>query len=240
MSGIKEIYNNMWFSAIEQYKSNNCELDPLIHSPLDTRAGTTVLAYFYDKQDETDVNKNVRINIANFIEKLRELEPKQYFYPLDELHLTVLSIISCVPEFTLADIKLPEHIAAFKAALKGIKRFKIHVKGITISPSCVVLQGFPDDESLATLRNILRECFTQAKLTTSIDARYKITTAHTTIMRFHQPLKQPEPFVELLATHREHDFGTLEVNQLDYVFNNWYQQLSVTKNLSYARLCHSS
>lgn len=241
MSGIKEIYNHMWSSSVEQYKANNCELDPLIHSPLDTRAGTTVLSYFYGgamtyNGDETDVNSDVRGTISNFIEKLRTIEPEQYFYPVDELHLTVLSIISCVPEFTLADIELPEHVAAFKAALKGMKSFKIHYKGITISPSCVVLQGFPDDDSLATLRNNLRECFTQANLATSIDARYKITTAHTTIMRFQTPLRASCKFVELLEQHREYDFGTLDVKQLDFVFNNWYQQLSFTKNLKSVKL----
>jgi hypothetical protein len=42
--------------------------------------------------------------------------------------------------------------------------------------------------------------------------------------------------MKTLTKYRDYDFGTLEVNSLELVFNNWYQNLSITKNLSSLKL----
>ena len=223
MSNLKSLYSKMWIDSIDRFKNNNCDTDLLVNDSKDMRRGITVLSYF---------NDSVGAKVSNFLEELKIIEPEQYYYPKNELHLTVLSIVSCISGFKLSNIDVEEYSSIFKDSVKEIGGFKVKYKGITVSPSCILIQGFPDNEQLSHLRNFLRTHFNKAKLQSTIDSRYKISTAHTTAVRCTAPFKHCEAIMKVLSTYRDYDFGTLEVNSLELVFNNWYQNLSITKSLS--------
>jgi 2'-5' RNA ligase len=227
MSDLKNLYSKMWVDSIDRFKNNNCETDLLLNDPTDTRRGITVLTYF---------NNSVEVKISNFLEELKIIEPEQYYYPKNELHLTILSIISCIAGFKLSNIDVEEYTSIFKDTVKDIGGFKVKYKGITVSSSCILVRGFPDVKQLSHLRNSLRVNFQKADLESSIDSRYEITTAHTTAVRCLAPFKNSDNVMKTLTKYRDYDFGTLEVNSLELVFNNWYQNLSITKNLSSLKL----
>jgi 2'-5' RNA ligase len=227
MSEIQKIYDGMWLDAIQHIKNDNYEIDNLINSSKDTRRGVTVLSYLSDE---------IVVAISELSEKLKIIEPEQYYYPTHDFHLTVLSIITCVEGFKLSDIDVKEYSEAFEQALEDIGPLKIHYSGVTASSSCILVQGFPDNDHLTILRDKLRLSFKKFSLYTTIDLRYEISTAHATIVRFQSPLRDSEAFIQLLAKYRNIYFGTLEVNRLDFVFNNWYQNLLVTKQLSSRKL----
>lgn len=223
MSDIQKIYNGMWDNAIQRIKEDNYELDNLINTAADTRRGVTVLSY---------LNSDIGSSIREFLDELQGIEPDQYYYPDNEFHLTVLSIITCVKDLQVSDIDVQAYANAFKQAVQEIGPLKIRYSGVTASPSCILVQGFPDNAQLHDLRNKLRSSFKKAKLYTTIDLRYEISTAHTTVLRFKSALRNSTQFVEVLSKYRKKDFGTLEVDRLDLVFNNWYQDLSLTKHLA--------
>ena len=223
MSDLKSLYSQMWIDSIDKFKSNACEIDPLINDSTDLRRGITVLSYF---------DNSVEDKISTFLDELKIIEPEQYYYPKNELHLTILSIISCITGFKLSNIDVEAYSSIFKETLKNIDGFKVKYKGITVSPSCILIQGFPDENQLNHLRNSLRVSFKKAKLDTTIDSRYKISTAHTTAVRCLTPFRNSNNLMRVLSKYKNYDFGTLEVNSLELVFNNWYQNLSITKSLS--------
>lgn len=227
MSDLKNLYSQMWIDSIDKYKNNNCEIDPLINDESDMRRGITVLSYF---------NSSVEHKISNFLNELKAIEPEQYYYPKNELHLTILSIISCIKGFKLSHIDVEAYSSIFKEAIKDIGVFKINFKGITVSPSCILIQGFPVDAQLNHLRDSLRVAFKKANLEVTIDSRYKLSTAHTTAVRCVTPFKNSNELLAVLSKYRNYDFGTLEINSLELVFNNWYQNLSITKCLSSTKL----
>ncbi|MEI8619376.1 hypothetical protein P4S66_00230 [Pseudoalteromonas sp. B129b] len=227
MSDLKNLYSQMWIDSIDKFKNNDCEIDPLINDPTDMRRGITALSYF---------DSSVGSKISNFLKELQAIEPEQYYYPKSELHLTILSIISCTTGFKLSNIDVEAYSYIFKEAIKNIDGFKVHYKGITVSPSCILIQGFPDSERLSYLRDSLRVSFKKSKLKSTIDSRYKITTAHTTAVRCMTPFKNSDNLMKVLSKYKEYDFGTLEVNSLELVFNNWYQNLSITNSLSSFKL----
>ena len=230
MSDLQKLYSDMWKGSIDRFKNNSCETDLLIHDPRDTRRGITVLSYFDNPVD---------VEISNFLDELRIIEPEQYYYPRNELHLTVLSIISCIPGFKLSNINAEEYSSIFKESIKEIGGFKVKYKGITVSPSCILIQGFPDSEQLSHLRDSLRINFNKSKLQSTIDSRYEISTAHTTAVRCVKPFKDHHSLMKVLSKYKDYDFGTLEVNSLELVFNNWYQNLSITESLSKLELSPS-
>ncbi|SIO95404.1 2'-5' RNA ligase family protein [Vibrio spartinae] len=223
MPEIQKIYDDMWVNAIQCIKDDKYGVDNLINSPEDTRRGVTVLSY---------LSNDIGVGIRELLGELKQIEPDQYYYPTNEFHLTVLSIITCVKGFKLSDIDVKAYSDAFEQAVEDIGPLQIRYTGVTASPSCILVQGFPDNEQLNILRDKLRVSFKKLNLYTTIDLRYEISTAHCTVVRFRAPLRNRYAFIELLSKYRKIEFGTFEVNRLDFVFNNWYQDLSVTKLLS--------
>jgi|GEM_PF-4864883 len=87
-----------------------------------------------------------------------------------------------------------------------------------------MLQGFPQTETLQKLRDNLRYEFAQSNVHNTIDERYKIDTAHSTILRFQQSLSQKNKFLLVLEQLRKLDFGILHVKELQLVYNDWYHK----------------
>ncbi len=222
-------YDLMWQEAVQRLRNGQCEQDPLIRSKNDTRRGVTALAYLKCSQQLTK-------EVDNFLTELKHTDPHQYFYPESDLHLTVLSIISCEPGLCLDDLDREAYTKTFRRAVENTGPIKIHFKGVTASPSCVLLQGFPEGDALRHIRDQLREQFNASGLKTSIDVRYKVSTAYATVLRFCSPIRDMTALLKHLSRYRKHDFGILEVDEIELVFNNWYQNQWVTTTLSRARL----
>ncbi len=212
---LQKHYEQMWQRAAPAIKSGNVENDPLIDDPADQRYGITLLI----RPDAAVADK-----IMGFLRQARQLEPHQYFYPSSDLHLTVLSIISCYAGFRLEQVDTAAYAIQVERALQTIVPFNLQLKGLTASPSTVLIQGFPQDEGLQLLRNRLRSLFRGSDLQHSIDSRYKIITAHCTVVRFRQQLREPARFWKMLQDHRQTDFGSFTVSELELLGNNWYQQ----------------
>ncbi len=127
----------MWDRFTDSAKSNRLIVDPLIHSTQDTRRGITALAYL-DKN-----NKQVIDKISKFLTAVNKIEPEQYFYPRTDLHVTILSIISCIEGFTLSTINVDDYIKVFNHVMAECPPIAINFNGVTASESCIVIQGFP-------------------------------------------------------------------------------------------------
>ena len=211
---LKEHYTSMWNQALQQFESNVFEYDKLIDSVKDYRFGVTLVA-----KPSIEIEREVMKMLAD----LRKMEPDQYYYPAADQHVTVLSIISCYDGFKLSNIQIKDYINIIARSLENIHSFPIRFEGITASPSCTMIQGFPGKE-IEIIRDNLRENFKHANLETSIDKRYPIHTAHSTVVRFRQPLKNPAAYIEKIKKYRHHYFGTTEIQELEFVFNDWYQR----------------
>ncbi|MDW6005153.1 2'-5' RNA ligase family protein [Vibrio mangrovi] len=221
----KRIYDTMWRNFEQVVKTGQYQTDPLIDNPHDSRRGMTTLSYL--RNSTSLVNE-----ISNFLQKIKSLEPEQYYQPLSDLHLTILTIITCFENYHLSESEGQDYAEIFKEAVRGIGSFDIQFKGITASPSCILLQGFMPDEMLSDLREKLRAAFGQSHLHASRDSRYNIATAHSTVVRFKAPLRDPDMLFRFLKDYREFDFGIHTVNRVELVFNDWYLKDAHTKQLA--------
>ena len=208
-------YNAMRRAAGQELARGAAEIDKLIDSPADSRRGITLLAR---------PPARLTAAIGKILADFRQIEPDQYFYPASDLHVTVLSIISCYPGFTL-DLIAP---AAYQQALRAIcqvsRPFTITYRGLTASAGGVMVQGFPADGGLEELRQATRRYFQASGLAQSIDQRYCLQTAHSTVIRFRQPLHNPAQLLAMLARYEDHCFGSFEVDTVELVYNDWYQR----------------
>ena len=216
------IYNKLYDDGMQKIRSNQYETDDLIGSSLDKRRGITLLIR---------PNEHVRARILNFLTDLQAIEPEQYYYPSSDMHVTVMSIIACYEEFDLNQIVIQDYINLIRENISSQKNIEIKFKGITASPSCIMIQGFPQQSFLDDLRNSLRTAFKMSSLQQSIDKRYSLQTAHATVVRFIKPFAAKEEFIKLLEDFKEYDFGTSTISEMELVFNDWYMSEKIVKTL---------
>jgi len=215
-------YKKLYNESIKKISSDNYETDQLIDSDKDKRFGLTLLI-----RPSNEIKKEIQ----KFIKKFKEIEPNQYYYPNSDIHITVMSIISCYNGFDMSKIDLQKYVELTeKCLLKGVD-LNITFKGITASPSGVMIQGFMSNSELNDIRDRLRKEFKNSNLEQSLDKRYSIQTAHSTIIRFKSELSQKEKFVELLNKNINYDFGTFKVNKFELVYNDWYQREQYVKKI---------
>ncbi|MDN5368835.1 MAG: hypothetical protein PWP74_143 [Shewanella sp.] len=227
---MQAIYQDLWQQATAAIDHGKYQTDTLINNPADDRRGVTVLSYLQASQPLVN-------EINGFLQGVSELEPQQYRQPVADLHVTMLSIISCISGLQLQDLNVEAYCEVFQRVLVEVDSFEVTFHGITASPSCILLQGFVADErQLSALRECLRQAYRDSGLLCSIDSRYKIATAHATLVRFNAPLQQPPRLLNYLAQYRDYDFGRHAVTQLSLVFNNWYQQQQHTRLLDTVQL----
>ena len=219
---LKAHYNQLYKASIIEISSDNYEIDPMIDSKNDLRFGLSLIIR---------PSLKVKNEIHKFLKELQSIEPIQYYYPNSDIHITVISIISCYSGLKLSQIKVPEYIKIVEKCLINLQSIEISCKGITASPSCIMIQGFINDNSLNHLRDRLRQAFKHSDLEQSMDERYLIQTAHATVFRFRETLEQKAKFLEMVETYRDYDFGTFEVDEIELVYNDWYHRDETSEEL---------
>lgn len=220
-------YNSLWNRSIQKFRAGEFELDTLIDSDNDSRYGITLLAR---------PSSEVKERICSLLEPLKSTAPNQYFYPDTDLHVTILSIISCYRGFTPDQINPADYCKLIQSAVDSVSPFRLTFHGITASPSSIMIQGFPEDEQLNNLRNTLRSRFKDSNLQHSIDKRYHLKTAHITAVRFKQPLQDEKAFIKILTGLKDCSFGSCLIDELELVSNDWYQRRDNVRLIKKIRL----
>ena len=214
-------YTNLYHDAVNKIKTDTYETDRLMDVP-DRRFGLTLI---------THPAFSVRNNIQQFLDELKVAEPDQYYYRDSDIHVTILSIISCYVGFDLSQVSVNDYIELIKKSIAGQQRFEIIFRGVTASPSCVMIQGFLSDSTLNDIRDCLRSSFKNSVLQQSIDKRYPLQTAHSTVVRFRTSFTKKDTFLQILENYRNYNFGTVTVDLLELVYNDWYQRKENVKVL---------
>jgi 2'-5' RNA ligase len=132
--------------------------------------------------------------------------------------------------------RLPAYREAVSEVAAATPPFVIDVRGVTLTPGAVLAQGFPRDDTLATVRDRLRTALVARGLGDALDQRYRLVTAHMTLVRFATPLRQPERFIAALAAARQSDFGSTTVRRLELVFGDWFHTAAFEQVVAHFQL----
>ena len=208
-------YDDIWNRGSELILSGDSETDSQVDNPDDLRRGITLIFR---------PNQNVLDNFDVFLRLAEDVEPGQYIYAPTAIHTTVLTIITCTEKFGLDQIDGSDYSRVIRSCVDQIEPFAVDFRGITASESCVMAQGFPLDNTLKRVRALLRERFRNSALRHSIDERYTIEIAHSTLIRFRKRLSRPREFFDFLSQFRSVEWGKSNVFELELVFNDWYHK----------------
>lgn len=218
---MQEIYAQMWQNAMQKYQQNQFEFDPYLNGLKDTRYGITLLAR---------PNEETRRNMVEFLNEFAQLEPDQYCHPESDLHITIMSIVACTEDYQLTS--KAQYCDAVGSILKNIRPFSVEFSGITASPNCVLIQGFTQDDSLNNLRDSIRQEFTHNTLEHTMDTRYTIKTAHSSVVRYRKQMTSPSRLINFLKLNKDRYFGDCKITELELVLNDWYQRKLNTRVLA--------
>ncbi|RZJ70575.1 mutarotase [Flavobacterium sp.] len=221
MTDLQSRYDEMFESAIGRIEYGVISVDRKIAD--DDRFGITVVL----RPDAP-----TRAQVSAFLANLKTIDPKQYYYPDSDLHVTVLSLISGRSGFELSEINLSEYVKIVRKSLENVSAFEMELKGVTASAEAILIQGFPSGGTLETIRENLRMNFKKSELFQTIDARYKIFTAHITAARFASELQNSSEFARVVSSYREQHFGKFKVERIELVCNDWYQKAQKTTSIA--------
>jgi len=224
---ITQRYNDLLDDASRGFKKGLCDVDALLDDSTDTRRGVTLLF-----RPDLEVKKQIKL----FLSEFDKIESGQYLYPESDIHVTISSIISAHENFSLDQIKPEQYVSVIKQSLNEIKPFKIEFTGVTASPSSIIIQGYPLDDQLWSLREQLKINFYASGLLQNIDSRYSLITAHSTVVRFRKKLARPKKVVDLLQKYRKYNFGISHIKKVEFVLNDWYQKEELSPTISSFKL----
>jgi 2'-5' RNA ligase len=207
-------YEALWRQSLPEVQQGQVTCDQLLaREQPDQRRGLTVIAR---------LSPDVVAEIGEMLHALAAIEPRQYYYPRADIHLTVLSLFTATEHYQPHLDRLDDYRDAVASVLQSTPSFVVDLAGITLAPSAVLLQGFPTNTTLNDTRDHLRAALLARGLGASLDQRYRLVTAHATLIRFAAPLIAPDQFARLLAEYRHILFGRSVIASLDLVFNDWY------------------
>lgn len=224
---LKEKYDALYNVAVPSIKSNGIALDRYLDDPKDDRKGLSLIL-----QPSAAIAEKVEL----FLSDAKRIEPELYVQPIADLHVTVMSIISCREGFDYRRIDLKPYIECIAQSLRESIPFGLQFNGVSLSPEAVMICGFPQSQELEHIRNRFRENFNTSGLFHTLDIRYKTELAHMTALRHRIPLQDCGAFLEFIQRYREFDFGTMTVSRLQLVETDWYARAKNRVDLQDYRL----
>ncbi|GAK49134.1 hypothetical protein U14_00352 [Candidatus Moduliflexus flocculans] len=214
LSTEQPIYDTLWQQTESDLERGNVCLDPYLRNrQQDRRRGWSLIIR---------PNHAAKEAIMGVIQDIQQLEPEQHYYHPDELHVTVLSFFSVIETFDEHLPKFARYQAALRTAFEQIERFQIDFRGITATRDGLMMQGFAEKNALNLLRDHLRAILTQHGLGDTLDTRYRIQTAHSTIVRFQAPLRNPPDFLTRLRYLRASASARTLCTSIQWVKNDWF------------------
>lgn len=168
------------------------------------------------------IDRQVSNEIKKYLEEVRRTEPNLYFYPEEDMHITVLDILRGAPDRKIPE-NIQEYIRCVEECAKEIRAFHIDFEGVTASDNALLVCGYYEPE-LEKLRKLIRCSLVNENLL--FEERYKTFSAHITVARIPQKLDRPAEFAKLDQGQRK--FGTSEITSLELVYHNWYDSVKTT------------
>ncbi len=220
-------YDAMWERAFPAVAAGAVDLDARLAAGPDPRRGVTLIAR---------PGPQLAARFDALLDRLAAAAPGQYRHPQPDMHLTILSLFTVGDDVAPALARLGDYRAAVRAAVAGVPAFAIDFDGIALSRGAVLARGFPCGPALETLRERLRAALRERGLDASLDQRYRLVTAHATLLRFVRPLAAPAQLAALLAALRDEALGVMRVDEVELVVNDWTMSRGSLRQVEALRL----
>ncbi|WNJ18540.1 hypothetical protein [Pontibacter sp. G13] len=159
--------------------------------------------------------------------EMKALLPEQYHYPLEDLHLTVLTIISCVEDYAALEIKTSDYVEVIRKAFESSDVEQLVFEGLAATHAAWLMCGYSELGGLERIRARVRKEMHASGLYHTMDKRYLLNTAHSTLGRFQKEM-DGEMGGQFWAFLQKWKFKALPavkpISKMQLVENDWYMR----------------
>ncbi|MCR5524645.1 MAG: hypothetical protein K6F18_03160 [Lactobacillus sp.] len=215
MDKLNQLYTQIEQQGIQAIRTRQVQIDPNLQNlEVDSRQGLTLLV---------KLPAHVTRNINFVLNELKRLEPFQYYYPANTIHITVMDIRRAVSDFRMTKEELINYQQVIQKTIENVNAINWHMAGLICSPGAILVKGFYSSE-LQQLRNALRTNFLKNGLV--LDERYATFSGHATVARFKKNLIHPQEFLSEINNFHNVEFGDFQTSEVDLVIHDWYNRRS--------------
>jgi hypothetical protein len=159
--------------------------------------------------------------IMQFIEQLQYIDGRQFYYPADSLHMTLLG---CTPRLTKREAFTEKRLEPIREVCErlcaGMGKVRVTLRGVGIQGAQVFLQGFPHDHRWAVMREqltIALEVLGEKPI--SYEYRWPI---YLNIARITAPLTPADDlFLQQIAEKRNFKFGEVIIEVVELLITDF-------------------
>lgn len=205
-----DVYKKIYAENIEQIRSGNIEIDHFLAArENDSRRGISLIISI----------KQILNNYKRLVGEFSTVDPDQYYYPFEDLHITVFDFVQGTVDYQRNDLLENLFLEISRKAVDSLGGFKVQMKGIVFSRGAGIIKGY-DDNKLVLIRRNIRKLLVAHKIKN--DERYESESAHITFTRFRGNIKNSLLLCETMEKNMEVDIGEEEVTSLELVEHDWY------------------
>jgi 2'-5' RNA ligase len=163
----------------------------------------------------------VAAHILRIQQRLQQLEPRQYYYPAADLHLTVLEVAFGRTRGEVAAL-LAQLAPLLPAVLRGFRAPVLQPLLLGFDPKGCALNFVPQNEDFHQLREQLRAALEGVGIVPQ--ARYGPVSAHVSLFRYICPLStEKERWADLLRDTPVEPDACWKITSLEMTCGaNWY------------------
>lgn len=171
-----------------------------------------------------------------FLEKIhRELPDEVVLYGFPDSparqHLSFLGLVATQEDYESRFQHLEEDFdAVCRLILEKTPPIEAEFKGFAANSDCLLMKGYPGDNSFNETRDELREEIVKAGLPPLL--RGKVQIFHTTVGRFLKPIRDVERLIALVEDFNEVEIGKDVFRDLHLGRTSWLMGNSQTTNLA--------
>jgi len=157
------------------------------------------------------------------MERFKETEPDQYYYPLSDLHVTIFDFISGCADYRRDPGTEKIFMELSRRALADFSPFEFDLEGVAFSSAAGLLRGF-DGGQIVEMRRRIRNLLKEYGIPNT--ERYESESAHVTFCRFKSVLRNPVGLVDLIERNGDLEIGQATIRSFELVEHDWYNSAS--------------
>ncbi len=206
---IRRDYHGMWVNARSRLAEGRIQPDPGSKETIKKWGLSAVLS----------PTGNIADTLVGVADELAvHTGRSQVVYDHTDLHTTLRSIEFHQP--TIATDKVQTYTDILHEVAQGYGPFSVSYRGLTATPTGVLAQGWPDDDSLQNLRLAFHRRLESYGLLSGPETIWLRVTAHASLVVFASSLLNPLSLVRYVEGNKHTNYGTAIYNSIDLVYYN--------------------
>jgi hypothetical protein len=205
-----ELYDSIRERGLERLRSGDALIDGWLGGKeRDPRRGLSLIIPL----------KRALVPYGRLVEAFSSIDPGQYYYPTEDLHITIFDFLRARPGYVGDGRSEGAFLAVAGEVLASFGPFPIEMRGVAFSQEAGLIAGY-DSDALVAVRASIRKLMADRGLAN--DERYESRSAHATFVRFKRAPSNPSALCETIIRMRDFELGAVTVDSAELVEHDWY------------------